>query len=190
MQPMLYPTGAGEPVKLDRGNTVAYEDRAAWFPDGRRVVLCGIEPGRGPRIYVQEIPAGKQQPITPEGTHLGTLSPDGKLVLARRSDGSWAIYPVEGGASQPVSGLMALEEVIRWSTDGQSVYVFNPREIPSRVERCSLATGRRDLAMLLGTENRNGLTRVVAASIADDPRVYAYSCYRHLSSLFVVEGAR
>ena len=104
MQPVLYPTGAGEPVKLDRGSIEAYEAGAAWFPDGRRIVLCGVEPGRGPRVYVQEIPGGKPQPITPEGTHLGALSPDGKLVLARNSDGSWAIYPVEGRRAPTLAG--------------------------------------------------------------------------------------
>jgi len=190
MQPVLYPTGAGDPVKLERGRIVVYQLGASWLPDGRRIVLCGIEPGRGPRVYLQDIPGGTPQPITPEGTHLGALSPDGKMVLARSKDGSWAIYPVEGGAPRPVPGLLAREEIVRWSTDGRSVYVFDPREIPSRVERFTLATGRRDFAMLLGTENRTGLTRVTWVSMADDPRVYAYSCYRQLSSLFVVDGAR
>jgi Tol biopolymer transport system component len=190
MQPVLYPTGAGEPVKLERFRIEAYETGAVWFRDGRRVVLCGIEPGRGPRVYVQEIPGGKPEPITPEGTHLGGLSPDGKLVLARGSDGAWAVYPVEGGAPQPVPDLKATEEIIRWSTDGRTVYVFDPREVPSRVERFTLATGRRDLVLLLGTGNQTGLTRVIKVSMADDPRVYAYSCYHLLSTLFVVEGAR
>jgi Tol biopolymer transport system component/tRNA A-37 threonylcarbamoyl transferase component Bud32 len=190
MQMVLYPIGAGEPVKLERGSIEAYENGAAWFPDGRRIVLCGIEPGRASRVYVQEIPGGKPQPVTPEGTHLGALSPDGKLVLARSSDGSWAAYPIDGGDPKTVPGLTARDETIRWSTDRQSVYVFNPREIPSRVERFTLATGRRDLMMMLGAENRIGLTRVAWVTMADDPRVYAYSCSRELSSLFVVDGAR
>lgn len=190
MQLVLYPTGAGEPVKLERGGIEAYETGAAWFSDGRRVVLCGIEPGRASRVYVQEIPLGKPQPITPEGTRLGALSPDGKLVLARTSVGSWALYPVEGGPHRPVRALTARDAIVRWSTDEGSVYVFDPREVPSRVERFTLATGQRDLMMMLGAENRTGLTRVAWISMADDPRVYAYSCYRQLSSLFVVDRAR
>jgi Tol biopolymer transport system component len=190
MQMVLYPIGAGELVKLESGTIEAYEAGAAWFPDGRRIILCGHEPGRGWRVYVQEIPGGKPQPVTPEGTHLGALSPDGEQVLARSSDGSWAAYRVEGGEPKPVTGLTARDETIRWSTDGRSVYVFDPREVPSRVERFTLATGRRDLVMVVGSENRIGLTRVTWVSMADDPRVYAYSCYRQLSSLFVVDGAR
>jgi eukaryotic-like serine/threonine-protein kinase len=190
MQPMLYPTGAGEPVKLQRGSIQDYE-HGEWFPDGQRIILCGIEPGRGPRVYVQEIPDGKPQAITSEGIHLGALSPDSRLVLTRRSNGgSWAFYPVEGGSPQPVLGLLASDEVVRWSTDGRSVYVFDPRQIPSRVERFTISTGKRDLVMMLGTENRTGLTRVIEVSMADDSQVYAYSSYRMLSRLFIMDGAR
>ena len=189
-RPMLYPTGAGEPVKLDRGNIVAYESGGAWFPDGRRVVLCGIEPGRSSRVYVQEVPTGAPRAITPEGTHLGALSPDGRLVLASGSDGSWAIYPVEGGTPRPVPGITAKEGIARWSKDGLSVFVFDPRQIPCRVDRLSLATGRRDSVMLLGTGNRTGLVRVIKVSMADDPHIYAYSHSHMLSTLFVVDGAR
>jgi Tol biopolymer transport system component len=188
--PMLYPTGAGEPVRLERGNIEAYQQGAMWFPDGRRVVLCGIEPGKSSRVYVQEVPSGKPRAITPEGTLFGTLSPDGRLVLASGSDGSWAIYPVEGGTPRPVPGITAREEIARWSKDGLSVYVFDPRQIPCRVDRLSLATGRRDSVMLLGTGNRTGLVRVIKVSMADDPHIYAYSHYHMLSTLFVVDGAR
>jgi serine/threonine protein kinase len=190
MQPILYPTGAGEAVKLDRGRIEAYENGAFWFPDGQRILFCGIEPGRGSRVYMQEVPDGKPQPVTPEGTHLGALSPDGKLVLAQKSDLSWALYPVEGGEPGTVPGLMVREKVVRWSTDGQSVYVFDPGQVPSPIDRFTIATGRRNPVMTLGTENRTGLTRVVWVSISDNERAYAYSFYRMLSTLFVVDGAQ
>ena len=189
-QPVLYATGAGETVKLERGNIEAYGNGAAWFPDGRRVILCGAEPGRAPRVYVQEVPGGRPRAITPEGTHLGALSPDGRLVLARGSDGSWATYPVEGGTPRPVPGLTARDEIARWSKDGLSVYAFDPRQVPCRVDQLTLATGQRDSMMLLGTGGRTGLVRVVTVSMADDPHVYAYSPYHMLSTLFVVDGAR
>jgi Tol biopolymer transport system component len=189
MQLVLYPTGAGETVRLLRGDLEAYED-AAWLPDGRRILVCGVERGHGPRVYTQEIPGGTPRAITPEGTHLGPLSPDGRLVLASTSDGAWTLYPVEGGAPHPVPGLTGEDQVIRWSADGASLYVFDPREVPSRVERLSLASGRRDSVMELGTENRTGLVLIRWVSMADDPRVYAYSPRRILSGLFVVEGAR
>ena len=190
MRLMLYPTGAGEPVKVERGNIEAYDGWSGWFPDGRRIAFCGTEPGKGSRVYVQDVPKGQPRAVTPEGTHFGALSPDARLVLARGSDGSWAVYPVAGGAPHPVLGLRARDEIARWSKDGRSVYAFDPRQIPCRVDRVDFATGQRDSVMLLGAENRTGLVRVVKVSMADAPHVYAYSQYLMLSTLFVVDGAR
>ena len=143
MQPVLYPTGAGEPVKLERGSIEAYETAQRGSPMGDASFCAESSREEASRVYVQEIPGGKPQPITPEGTHLGALSPDGKLVLARSSDGSWAIYPVEGGAPRPVPGLTAREEIIRWSTDGQLRVCLRPAggAVPGRaVHPCHRAT--------------------------------------------------
>jgi hypothetical protein len=139
---------------------------------------------------VQEIPSGQPRPITPEGTHLGALSPDGRLVLAKSSNGSWVLYGVDGGPPRAVPGLTARDFVARWSTDGRSVLVYDARQVPSRVEWFALDSGRRDLLMLLGTENQVGVLAFSGFSVAGDPDTYAYSCYRMLSCLFVVDGAR
>ncbi len=189
MQAVLYPTGAGEPVKLERGGIESYEI-GWWCPDGRRIVFCGIEAGHGPRMYVQEIPTGKPRPCTPEGTRWGILSPDGSQVLAQSSDGTWALYPLAGGAAQPVPHLSSRDTVVRWCSDGRSAYVTDEQQLPSRVERLNLADGRRELVLLLGTENRTGLLNVAGLSLADDPNVYAYFSYRMLSVLFAADGAR
>src|SRR5262245_22590670 len=64
---VLYPTGAGEPRRLDSG-TVVSNELAAFFPDGRRILISGSEPGRATRCWVQEIAGGKPAAATPEGT--------------------------------------------------------------------------------------------------------------------------
>jgi Tol biopolymer transport system component/Ser/Thr protein kinase RdoA (MazF antagonist) len=189
-QVVLYPTGVGEAVKLGRGSIVAYDYVGAWLPDGRRVVLSGLETGRASRVYVQEVPSGLPRPITPEGTHLAALSPDGKHVLTHGDDGSWAVYAVDGGPPRPVPGLSVQDAVVRWSKDGRSVVVHDPYEVPSRVERVDLGTGKRDLLMVLEGGSQTGVLGINWVSVADDARAYAYSCSRTLSTLFVVEGAR
>ena len=189
MRLMLYPTGAGEPVKLERGNIEAYDGWAGWFRDGRRIVFCGTEPERARGCTCRKFRTAAARGHT-GGHHFGALSPDGRLVLARGSGGSWTTFPVEGGTPGPVAGITAREEIARWSKDGRSVYAFDPRQIPCRVDRVTLATGRRDSVMLLGAENRTGLCRVVKVSMTDDPHIYAYSEYHMLSTLFVVDGAR
>jgi hypothetical protein len=70
------------------------------------------------------------------------------------------------------------------------VYVFHSGDVPSRVDRFTLASGQREFVMSLGTGDRAGLIRVISVSMADDPRVYGYTCGYLLSSLVVVDGAR
>src|SRR5271169_2014481 len=53
----LYPTGAGEIRPLESGKIQTY-DRAAFFPDGKRVPVCGSEAGQASRYYVQGLAGG------------------------------------------------------------------------------------------------------------------------------------
>jgi Tol biopolymer transport system component len=51
-----------------------------WFPDGKRLLFSGDEPGKGVRLYVQDIDGSPPQAITGEGVNasLFAISPDGK----------------------------------------------------------------------------------------------------------------
>ncbi|HXM77302.1 MAG TPA: hypothetical protein VN971_11030, partial [Thermoanaerobaculia bacterium] len=57
-QLLLLPTGPGEPKRLDRGAIQNYV-WSSFFPDGRRIVICGREPGGPPGLYVQDLSGGK-----------------------------------------------------------------------------------------------------------------------------------
>ena len=61
----LLATGAGEARDLTKDNV--NHTWARWFPDGKRVLYSGNEPGQGVRLYVLEVASGKSQPVTPEG---------------------------------------------------------------------------------------------------------------------------
>ncbi len=98
-QLVVYPTGAGEPRRLERGGLVSYET-ARFFHDGRSVLACGHEEGRAVRCYVQEVGGGAPRALTPEGTTQGFPSPDGRSVLVSGSDGL-RLCPLEGGSRVP-----------------------------------------------------------------------------------------
>ncbi len=136
-QLVLYPTGAGEPRRLDRGGIESYES-ARFFPDGRSALVCGHEPGHASRCYVQEIGAGKPRAITPEGTTRGILSPDARQIVVGASGGGLAVYPVGGGDGRPVPDTTPDEAAIRWSPDGGSLLVCRESDVPLRIERVSL----------------------------------------------------
>jgi Tol biopolymer transport system component len=188
-QLVLYPTGPGQPRKIDRGGLVSYET-AVLFKDGRRVLVCGHETGHGVRCYVQEIDGGKPRPVTPEGTTDGFVSPDGRQILVRESAGGLKIYPVEGGAAREVPGATVADAVVRWSLDGKSILVAPVWDVPAHVEKLDLATGRREPFATLGPTDLTGALQIAPVVIGDDGRSHAYTVRRIASHLFLMTGAR
>jgi Tol biopolymer transport system component len=186
-QLVIYPTGAGETKHLERGQIENYVT-AQWFRDGKSVLICGNEPGKGTRFYVQEIGGGGLRPVTPEGTRDGWLSSDGRIVLARGPEGKYFLYPITGGEARLVPGLTETDVVAHWSADGRSVLAYRRAEIPCRLEGVDLATGHRALFKELAPADRAGLLSMREVFVTDDLRSYAYTAYYQVSSLFVSEG--
>ncbi|MGE5717448.1 MAG: hypothetical protein ACM369_12435, partial [Acidobacteriota bacterium] len=183
----IYATGPGEGRRLERGNLESYES-AAWFADGQRLLVCGHEPGRASRCYVQEASGGAPRPVTPEGASFGFPSPDGNLVVASLA-GRWTLYPLTGGAPRPLD-LTEEDLVIRWSPDGRSLWIRRRSDVPVQVERFDIQSGRRDAMETLASQNTAGLLGIFYVSLADDPGVYAYNYWKASSHLFTIDGAR
>jgi Tol biopolymer transport system component len=185
-QLLLIPTGAGETRVLTKD---AINHRAAaWFPDGRRVVFVGDEPGKGPRLYVQDIEGGSPRAISAEAKK-GTLwmtwrpvSPDGKLVVF--FDGQYYLYPVEGGAPRPIRGIAQGEVVVGWDTAGTGLYVRD-RSAPMKIFRLDMATGQRRFWKEVATPVGN-----VQLVMTADGRSYAYGYSEPESDLYLVEGLK
>ena len=187
-QLVVYPTGAGEPRRLERGGLVSYET-ARFFPDGRRVLACGHEEGRAVRCYVQEIGGGAPRALTPEGTTQGFPSPDGRSVLVSGSDGL-RLCPVEGGEPRSIPGTGPDDVAVRWSADGRSVLVRRGSSVPAAVERLDIATGARKAVLAVGPTDALGVLNIGTITVSDDEKSYAYTSRRMLSQLFLAEGAR
>ncbi|MGH9318122.1 MAG: hypothetical protein ACRD1P_13570, partial [Thermoanaerobaculia bacterium] len=163
---------------------------AQFFPDGRRVLVCGHEEGHAVRCYSQEIAAGKPHPLTREGTSWGFVSPDGRSVLVAGSAGDLLLYPAEGGQARAVNGAAPGDEVIEWPADGRFVLVRRTSEVPTRIERLDLSTGKRDQVMTLGPTDLTGVLEIGAVVLSEDGKCHAYSYRRSVSHLFLVTGAR
>ena len=189
MRLTLYPTGAGEPRPLENGNIQNY-DSAGFFPDGKRVLACGSEAGQTARCYVQELAGGPPRAATPPGTTHGLVSPDGNSILAREADGRFSIYPVTGGQPKPVPGTDPNDEMIRWSLDRRSLLVYRRGEVPARVERLDLATGKRVLVRQLAPPSQAGVLNVRYIAFSEDERSYAYTFDRVLCRLASVTGVK
>ncbi|HEV2022406.1 MAG TPA: protein kinase [Terriglobales bacterium] len=186
---MLYPTGAGEARTMERGSLENYAG-AGWFPDNKRLLVCGNEPGHAPRCYLQELSGGAPQPVTPEGTTGGWISPDERVILGQTGAGEFFLYPVGDGEPHPVPHLGREDRVIRWGADGHSLLVFRQNQLPVRVEKVELESGRRTLVRELAPADRSGVTGIGFVSMSGDAKWYVYSYGRDVSQLFTVEGVR
>jgi len=187
----LLPTGAGEPRPLTHDEI--NHQRAVFFPDGKRILFAGNEPGHGTRLYVQDLAGGKPQAITPEGIRLPRskpISPDGKSVIARGPEGRVYLYSVSPEEPRPVPGLEVGEIPVQWSPDGKFFYVYRRGDVPARVFRVELATGRRELWKELEPGDTTGLEEVANIWLTPDGRSYVYNHIRTLSDLYLAEGLR
>ncbi len=188
----LLPTGAGEPKTLPKDSINHEPVPGSFLPDGRSVVFVGSEAGHTRRTWIQDLDGGKARPITPEGVVGAVLSPDGRFVVARGSDQSPAVYPVEGGPARPIEGLDPKDEILRWSADQKFLYVgASPGRSPTaRIYRYELSTGRREPWKEFTLPDPAGVDDFRAASITPDGKELVFTYLQDFSDLYVVDGLR
>ena len=186
----LVPTGAGSSKVLKLGgiDTVGPVG-GCFFPDGKRILIEGRQPGRPYRCYVQDIEGGPPRPVTPEGVHSQVLSPDGRFLAVLDPDRKILLYPLEGGAPKTAPGPPEPGELGMWSADGRSLYVMEKQEGAVKVFRRDLATSRREPWKEIAPADPAGILSL-SLTIAPDGGSYVYSYARSLSTLYLVQGLR
>ena len=186
----LLTTGAGEPKDLT--NDKVNHSWAHWFPDGKRILFSGNEPGKGVRLYVYEPASGKSQAITPEGVN-GTafvVSPDSQWVAGIGPDHKGYLYPIAGGEPRVIPGLNPGEQPITWSSEGRSLYVYQPGELPARVDRLDVQTGQRSLWKQLMPSDPAGVETIGPILMTPDAKTCVFGYHRLLADLYLVEGLK
>jgi len=188
---VLLPTGAGESKVLERGPIEGYH-WASFFPTGDRLLIAGNEPGRGARLYVQEVAHGPPRPITPEGLRVfwDAVSPDGRQAVAQGPDFTLALYPTAGGDPSPLPGQLHGDVPIRWGADGRTLYLGRRFVSPRQIVRLHLADGRREVLKDIVPSDPGGVTAIWAILATPDGRAYGYTYGRVLSDLYVAGGLR
>ena len=188
-QLVLLPTGAGEARPIPREGIEEYVS-ARWTPDGRRIVFVGKQQNESVRCYVQDLEGGSPRNITSEEVEMRGLavSPDGRYVACVRSDRKTVLYPIDGGEARPVSGVEPGEVLIRWSEDGGSLFVYRAGDLPARIHRVALDSGRREQWMELTPSDPAGVASIGQVRLTPDGKSCVYSFKRTLSELYLVEG--
>ena len=184
----LLPLGAGSPRSVEATGIDEFENGEARFlPDGKRLLVNGVERGHAPRTYVVDVAGGAPKPLTPEGITALLASPDGRAVAGRAPDGV-RIYPLDGGAARTLPGPGAKLAPIQWSADSASLYAYDEIQLPAVVWRANLATGKLDAVRTLMPRDPAGVVYISPIVMTTDATLFAYSSYRMLSVLYVVSG--
>jgi hypothetical protein len=97
---------------------------------------------------------------------------------------------VENGSAKPLPGVAPGEFPLRFSPDDKHLYLWKRGDIPARVTRLEVATGKREPWRDLMPVDPAGVERISNVLIAPDAKSYAYCYARLLSDLFVVEGLK
>jgi Tol biopolymer transport system component len=189
-QVVIYPMGAGEAVKLDT-SPIDHIENVRWFPDSRSIVILGSEPSKSRRTYRQVIDGGRPEPILPEEVIEALFAPDGTAALGVTGDGAWSIYPTDGSSPRPVAEIGPDDTPFGWSEDGRWLFVQDGSDVPARVDRIDVATGRRTHFREFAPAVLSGL---IAVEIRDpvlpaDGSRYSYQYVRTNSTLFLATPA-
>jgi hypothetical protein len=181
------PTGAGEAKQVQVPGLQHLFARGL-LPDGEHLIVTGAEPGHRERTYVADFRGGKPRPITPEGAAAYILSGNGKYVAGLDPEGKLAIYSVENGEPRtfrsPQDGLVP----IGWNQDGSSLYLTRIFELPARIYRFDIATGRQQLVREIMPSDPAGIRVIRFILVTPDNKSYVYSYERTLSELYTVDG--
>ena len=95
-----------------------------------------------------------------------------------------------GGDPRPIPGLVEGEEPVNWSADGKALYIYQAGELPAKVYRLDVTTGKRDLWKELMPSDHAGVALIGPILMSADGKSYVYGYHRALSDLYLVEGLK
>jgi WD40 repeat protein len=189
----LLPTGAGEPKLLTHDNIQHLF--STWHPDGKEIIFIGVDPGHGRRTYIYDVSTGATRPITAEGTLGNFVSPDGSKMLITANGQDFAVFPLrnDGTPPKPVKGMLPDEQPLEWDSDNKHLLGMNPTQaplFPLTVFRLDPETGERQPWKQISGIDPAGVESIMSVRFDSSGNSYAYSYYRVLSELYVIEGLK
>jgi len=189
---MLLPLAAGQPRRVQTGNLEHISNSGARFlTDGQSIILNANEPGHAARCYLVKLNGGQPLPLTPEGTAGEAVSPDGRYIVGFGTEGAFALYPVEaGGTYRQIPHLDSELQPAGWSEDSSALYGYRKGELPSKIYRVEIATGKETSIQELRPTASAGVVRIAPVVVSPDGKHIVYSYLQTLSTLYLISGLR
>jgi hypothetical protein len=161
------------------------------FPDGTRLLALASLPQQPLGLFIQDLQTGTANPLTgPVMVRNASVSDDGSTVAILNPEGKLLLYATTGGPPRTIASNEPLAP-IRWSKDGQWLYVIHLRssvQSSAQASRLRIATGEIRPWKVLRPADTTGVNSITGVTIADDEKSYVYSYRRVLSDLYLAEG--
>jgi hypothetical protein len=184
---LLLPTGAGETKSLDTGGVTC--QYAAFFPDGKRIVLAGAKKGEHRRLYVLPVSGGSPLAVSPDDVGLALrIPPDGKHVPGWARPRALNLYPADGSRENPrtIPGVGEDENPQSWDSTGRFLFLVKG----SKILRFDISTGRKEPWMDLSDSAEGGVVDGDSVQLTPDGRFCAFTRFHSASELYLATGLR
>jgi dipeptidyl aminopeptidase/acylaminoacyl peptidase len=183
---LLLPTGPGELRLLDLGD-MHYES-VEWFPDGKRILFTGNQPGRPVRSWMDDLDGGQPKPVTPEGVRATRVSPDGHTFVIVDPH-KLLLGDIGGGEPKAITELQGGESVVRWSGDGRYLFLSQAEGETVKLTRVEVTSRKREPWRVLRVPE-HGAEFVGQVAMSADGKAAACTFQHDLSNLFLVKGLK
>ena len=184
----LLSVGPGQSREIALPELERLQNGSHFLPDGKRIVVNGNEPGHPGRTYVVDVAGGKPVPVTPEGVYATLPSPDGKFLAGETADRKLDLFPLDGGPVRHIPNLELGYVLAHWSADSQALFVYRTGEMPLKIQRLDIATGKTKPVRELVPADLGGVVSIAPVITNVDASEFAYTYYQTLSVLYVVSG--
>jgi hypothetical protein len=111
------------------------------------------------------------------------------LLITGMDASGMKLYPLDGGAPRPITGLQP-GEVFEWTSDPRFGYVYERKTAPVKIYRLNLQNGQRQLFKEIDPADETGLYDMSHLLVSADGRAYVYGYTRLLSELYLVNGVK
>jgi eukaryotic-like serine/threonine-protein kinase len=191
---ILVPTGAGNIRSFEYLEYFGI-DSVGYLPDGKHILINGLNKNRESFLLLQDIGGGKPKLIETKGLDVNPgsgamISPDGKFLLMQNSEGAPFYYEISTQTARPIPQLEPGEIPFQWTSDGSSVLVMSRFVVPAKVFKVNISTGARKLLREIHPPDLTGVSGISSILFTPDETMFAYSCVRRLTTLYLVQNLR
>ena len=100
------------------------------------------------------------------------------------------LYPMAGGEPRVIPGLNPASSPSLSAATAKSLYIYQPGELPARVDRLDLQTGKRTLWKELMPSDPAGVETIGPILMTPDAKTCVFGYHRMLADLYLVEGLK